>query len=105
MEENPVKLTPEERNRIIEEVFLPYIDDLERFLFRLTNNNPEATDDLVQETFLRVIKSVETFKEGTNAKAWLFMIGKNVFINKYRKDKKMPIDGDTETVKKHPHTT
>lgn len=105
MDENPVKLTPEERNRIIEEVFLPYIDDLERFLFRLTNGNPEATDDLVQETFLRVIKSVETFKEGTNAKAWLFMIGKNVFINKYRKDKKMPIDGDTETVKKHPHIT
>ena len=46
--------------------------------------NPGDAEDLVQETLLKAYKSFERFEKGTNAKAWLFKIMTNTFINTYR---------------------
>ena len=60
---------------------------LERFAYKLTKNQEEAKD-LFQETAFRAMSNREKFRPGTNLKAWLLTIMKNIFINNYRKKMK-----------------
>ncbi|MFT5833715.1 MAG: RNA polymerase sigma-70 factor (ECF subfamily) [Cognaticolwellia sp.] len=57
---------------------------LNSFAYNLTKNAEEAKD-LFQETAYRAMTNREKFRTGTNFKAWLFTIMKNIFINNYRK--------------------
>lgn len=57
---------------------------LQRFAYNLTKNMEDARD-LYQETAFRAIKNKEKFNPGTNFKAWIMTIMKNIFINNYRK--------------------
>ena len=57
---------------------------LNAFAYNLTKNVEDAKD-LFQETAFRAITNREKFRPGTNFKAWLFTIMKNIFINNYRK--------------------
>jgi len=57
---------------------------LNAFAYNLTKNVEDAKD-LFQETAFRAITNKEKFRPGTNFKAWLFTIMKNIFINNYRK--------------------
>jgi len=57
---------------------------LNAFAYNLTKNIEDA-NDLYQETAFRAIKNKEKFRVGTNYKAWMFTIMKNIFINNYRK--------------------
>ena len=57
-------------------------------LYRLAyswSHDPALSDDLVQETLLRALASLHQFRPGTNMKAWLFRIERNVFYTNYRK--------------------
>ncbi len=54
------------------------------FAYNLTKNSEEAKD-LYQETAFRAMTNRDKFRPGTNFKAWLFTIMKNIFINNYRK--------------------
>ena len=56
---------------------------LKSFAFFLTKDDEDA-NDLLQETHFRALSNKEKFAEGTNIKAWLFTIMKNIFINNYR---------------------
>ncbi len=60
---------------------------LHSFAFNLTKNTEDAKD-LYQETAYRAITNMDKFRPGTNFKAWLFTIMKNIFINNYRKKAK-----------------
>ena len=55
---------------------------------RTLTRNEEDANDLVQETFLKVLENQEKFDTGTNLKAWTFTIMKNTFINSYRRSKR-----------------
>jgi RNA polymerase sigma-70 factor (ECF subfamily) len=57
---------------------------LHTFAYNLTKNVEEAKD-LFQETAFRALSNKDKFRPGTNFKAWLFTIMKNIFINNYRK--------------------
>lgn len=57
---------------------------LQAFAYNLTKNQEEAKD-LYQETAFRAMTNKEKFRAGTNFKAWLFTIMKNIFINNYRR--------------------
>lgn len=57
---------------------------LHSFAYNLTKNMEDAKD-LFQETAFRAMTNREKFRTGTNFKAWLFTIMKNIFINNYRK--------------------
>jgi len=87
----------ERYDRIFEQEFLPQIDALYTFAYHLTYNEEDA-NDLVQETYLKAYRFIENYKEGTNAKAWLFKILKNAFINQYRKKSKQPTKVDYEEI-------
>ena len=60
---------------------------LHAFAYNLTKNVEDAKD-LYQETAYRAMTNMEKFRPGTNFKAWLFTIMKNIFINNYRKKAK-----------------
>jgi len=57
---------------------------LNAFAYNLTKNTEDAKD-LFQETAFRAFTNRDKFRPGTNFKAWLFTIMKNIFINNYRK--------------------
>lgn len=57
---------------------------LNSFAYNLTKNSEDAKD-LYQETAFRAMTNRDKFRPGTNLKAWLFTIMKNIFINNYRK--------------------
>jgi RNA polymerase sigma factor (sigma-70 family) len=84
-------------DRVFEEEFLPQIDALYTFAYHLTYNEEDA-NDLVQETYLKAYRFLDRYEAGTNAKAWLFRILKNAFINEYRKKSKQPNRVDIDDV-------
>lgn len=71
-------------NQEFDTVVTGYSGSLRPFALNLTKNMEEA-NDLIQDTMFRALSNREKFQEGTNLKAWLFTIMKNIFINNYRR--------------------
>jgi len=86
-----------EKHRVFGKEFMPHIDSMYNFAFRLTNDEDDA-NDLVQDTYLKAFRFINSFSQGTNAKAWLFRILKNSFINDFRKKSKEPTKVDYQDV-------
>ncbi|SKB37491.1 RNA polymerase sigma-70 factor, ECF subfamily [Sphingobacterium nematocida] len=51
-------------------------------------SDPYEKEELVQETFIRSLNSLEKFIHNPKLVAWLFTIMKNIYINKYRRQAK-----------------
>jgi RNA polymerase sigma-70 factor (ECF subfamily) len=60
---------------------------LKPFAITLTRDN-ETAKDLFQETLFRALANKDKYNVGTNIKAWLFTIMRNIFINNYRRKAK-----------------
>lgn len=86
-----------EKDRVFEQEFLPQLQAMYNFALRLTFDEDEAKD-LVQDTYLKAYRFINSFQSGTNAKAWLFRILKNSFINDFRKKSKEPSKVDYQEV-------
>lgn len=59
-------------------------DGLKPFAITLTRDY-ESAKDLCQETLCKAFTYREKYEPGTNIKAWLFTIMRNIFINDYRR--------------------
>ena len=81
--------------RLFEEQALPLLDQLYGGAMRLTRN-PQDAEDLIQETYLKAYKNFDSFKQGTNLKAWLYRIMTNTYINSYRKAKRRPAESSAD---------
>ncbi|GEO11633.1 RNA polymerase sigma factor [Segetibacter aerophilus] len=66
------------------QMLLANAEFLRPFAITLTRDN-ETAKDLFQETLFRALANKEKYNVGTNIKAWLYTIMRNVFINNYRK--------------------
>ena len=91
------ELNKAQKDQIFEKEFLPHADALVTFAYHLTLFDASA-NDLVQETYLKAYRFIDKYDVGTNAKAWLFKIMKNAFINDYRKKSKQPTKIDYNEV-------
>lgn len=87
----------EKIKREFEEQVLETIDALYNLAIQLTQHRQDA-EDLVQETTLRAYRYFHRFERGTNFKAWIMTILKNLYINKYRKKIKEPVKIEFEEV-------
>ncbi len=86
------------RNQVVfEEELFPHMDALKTFAYHLSYNEEDA-NDLVQETYMKAHRFIDKYDQGTNAKAWLFKILKNAYINEYRKKSKRPQKVDFEDI-------
>ncbi len=69
------------------QLLLSNTEFLKPFAITLTRDN-EAAKDLIQETLYRALANKEKYNVGTNIKAWLYTIMRNIFINNYRRKSK-----------------
>lgn len=91
------KYTIKEKHKIFNEEFVPHLDAMYNFAYKLTLADDDAKD-LVQDTYLKAFRFINSFQQGTNGKAWLFRILKNSFINNFRKESKKPAKVDYQDV-------
>ncbi len=89
--------SPEQRAARFERDAMPLLDQLYGAALRMTRN-PADAEDLVQETFLKAFAAFESFRAGTNIKAWLYRILTNTYINGYRKRQRQPVQQPTEEI-------
>jgi RNA polymerase sigma factor (sigma-70 family) len=61
-----------------------------RLLYSMTGNAHDS-EDLTQETFLRALRRWDTFRPGTNLRAWLLRIAANAFVDVKRKQNTLKI--------------
>jgi RNA polymerase sigma-70 factor, ECF subfamily len=74
---------------------IEYMDNLYRYAMVLTRNRSEA-EDLVQETYVRAIRAMDSLRAGSNMKSWLYTILRNIWINQLRKQYTSPEMGSAE---------
>ena len=89
-----------EKDAVFEKEFFPHLNAMYNFAYRLTFDEDDAKD-LVQDTFMKAYRFINSFQQGTNAKAWLFRILKNSFINDFRKKSKQPAKVDYQEVESY----
>lgn len=73
------------------DAILEHLAALRAFGISLTRD-VSAADDLVQETIIKAWTNFDKFAEGTNLKAWLFTILRNIFYSSRRKQKREVAD-------------
>jgi RNA polymerase sigma-70 factor (ECF subfamily) len=82
---------------------LEFLDSLYGTALRLTRNADRA-QDLVQDTYLKAIRSERQFAAGTNLKAWLYTILHNTWRNRQRDGARARVEIDSEAVERSAET-
>lgn len=70
-----------------DDILVSNADFLKPFATKLTRDTDLARD-LFQETMFRALANKDKYNVGTNIKAWLYTIMRNIFINNYRRKAK-----------------
>lgn len=84
----------------LNEIYRLYADDVYRYLLKCTGKE-DAAEELTQETFLRAIRNIHTFRGETSVKAWLIVIAKNCYYNAMRSPWKYPQELDETIASDH----
>ncbi len=74
-----------------------YVKSVYNFVFWFTHD-AEMSEDIVQETFVKIWKNLDKFQEDKLFKTWLFSVARNTSIDWLRKKKNVPFsDFDDES--------
>lgn len=89
MTEEAILIERAKKNDIhaFEELISPYTNALLNYIFRYIKNRDDA-EDILQETYLKVYKSIKTFEGNSSFKTWLYRIATNMSIDYLRKNKR-----------------
>ena len=60
-------------------IYDKYFNEIYKFILSLSKNSSIA-EDIVQETFMKALKNVNSLKDNTKIKPWLFQIAKNTYL-------------------------
>jgi RNA polymerase sigma-70 factor, ECF subfamily len=83
-----------------DEVVRDHADRVYRLAYRLTGN-PHDAEDLTQETFIRVFRSLADYKPGT-FEGWLHRITTNLFLDMVRRRARLRMEGLPEDTDRLP---
>jgi RNA polymerase sigma-70 factor, ECF subfamily len=75
-----------ETSNVGEADLLACVPHLRAFAWFLARNRDRA-DDLVQDTIVRALGAAHQFRAGSNLKAWMFTILRNLYCNEVRKNR------------------
>ncbi len=91
--------------REFEEIYRLYAKDVYRFLVGLCKNEVLA-EDILQDTMLKAVSSIDKFNGGCSLKSWLCTIAKNLYFNHLKKaeTKNLPLDEASEVCGESPET-
>ena len=87
-DEDLMEYFQEGREPAFNELVKRYTDRLHNFLYRYTHNHQDC-EDLVQETFLRVHKSKQSYERIAKFSTWMYTIALNLAKSLYKKKKRM----------------
>lgn len=68
-------------------IYDDYHQELYRFVFYMVKDK-ETTEDLVQEVYIRILKSWDSFRRDSSEKTWIFSIARHVTIDYFRSQKR-----------------
>jgi len=91
------KLIAKQKYSDFDSEVIPHLNSLKSYALKMTNDL-DNSDDLLQDTLLKAFRFFHNYEKGSNAKAWLFKIMHNSFINNYRKKVKQPFKVDYDDV-------
>jgi RNA polymerase sigma-70 factor (ECF subfamily) len=74
---------------------MSHLDTLYRGALRLTRD-PDRAQDLVQDTYVRALRYQHSYQAGTNMRAWLFAIMRNLFWDRFRGGRPEDLSLDAE---------
>lgn len=61
------------------------------FLFAMSYvQNKETAEDIVQDTFIKIISNIDQYQEQGHAKVWIFTVAKNLCKNQLTRSKNLP---------------
>jgi len=66
-------------------------------IISIVKNNADA-EDLMQDTYIRMLKSLHTYQKGRNFAAWVMQIAKNIALDHYRKHHRETIHDPQEEI-------
>lgn len=72
---------------VFEQLYKKYHQDLFQFIFYMTRDRT-LTEDLVQDVYIRIIRSYQSFRGESSEKTWLFSIARNVTFDYFRSQKR-----------------
>lgn len=70
--------------KMMEELYTAYRDDVYRYLVSLTRD-PARAEDLLSETFLQALQSIDRFEARSGEKTWLFGIARHLWLQDLRR--------------------
>lgn len=73
--------------RKIEKIYRDYYDIVFKYILCLTHDK-DLSEDIVQETFVKMIKNIDKFEGKSKLSSWLCEIAKNLWIDYLRKNKR-----------------
>lgn len=72
---------------IFDRIYDQYHNDLYRFIFYMVKDK-DLTDDLVQDVYIKILQSYDSFKGKSSEKTWLFSIARFTTIDYFRSQKR-----------------
>ncbi|TSB45874.1 RNA polymerase sigma factor [Alkalicoccobacillus porphyridii] len=70
-----------------EQLYAKHFKEIHLFIRSLCNDDYLA-EEITQETFYKVLKSIDQFDGSKDIKAWIYTIAKNTYFTHYKKKKK-----------------
>jgi RNA polymerase sigma-70 factor (ECF subfamily) len=86
--------------RAFEQLVRKYQSQVRRLFLNLTCGDSSLSDDLAQETFIKVYTSLSSFKNVSNFSTWLYRIAYNVYYD-YLRTQKETVDLDAVATDNH----
>ena len=74
---------------LLEKLFAVHYKDVYNYLYSLSHD-ASLSEELAQEVFLEVVKSITTFRGKANMKTWLFSIARNRWYSYLRRKNRQP---------------
>lgn len=77
-------------HRVFEELVKRHQSSVRNFFRRLTHPDKARADDLAQETFLKLYRSIGSFQGQAKFSTWLYRVAYNVFLDEQRRRPVVP---------------
>lgn len=65
-----------------------YFQDVYKFIYKLSSD-PELSEDITQETFIKAIKNIKNFNGDCKISVWLCQIAKNTYFSQLKKNSRI----------------
>ncbi len=77
--------------KAFETLYKRYRKHLYGYLYNLLSGNEAEVDEIFEETWIKVIDKLGSYRDEGKFSAWLFRVARNIFIDSARKRKRNPV--------------